>query len=206
MLHIETVEQGTITLLRNLQALPELREMYLVGGTALALYYGHRKSIDLDLFGVNFNKALGLDSIKENFQNIEFIESPASWGLFCYINNVKVDIVNYEHAMLEKPLIIDGLRLYNPVDIGAMKINAILRRGSKKDFWDIRELLNHFSLDKLITSFEKKFPDQRQLISVPQALVYFDDAESSPDPICLKNLKWEVIKRDIQKAVSLYLS
>jgi hypothetical protein len=30
---------------------PAFRELRLVGGTSLALQYGHRKSIDIDLFG-----------------------------------------------------------------------------------------------------------------------------------------------------------
>ena len=51
MLHFETIEPGTLALLKDLQSLPELQRTRLVGGTALALQLGHRKSVDLDLFG-----------------------------------------------------------------------------------------------------------------------------------------------------------
>lgn len=51
MLHLETVEYSTLELLRKLQSLPILRDTRLVGGTALALQLGHRKSVDLDFFG-----------------------------------------------------------------------------------------------------------------------------------------------------------
>ena len=51
MLHTETVSTGTLDLLREIQAMPSMVNMRLVGGTALALHIGHRKSIDLDLFG-----------------------------------------------------------------------------------------------------------------------------------------------------------
>jgi hypothetical protein len=53
MLHLETVEPGTFTILEQLLALPELNDFHLVGGTALSLMYGHRISEDLDLFCVS---------------------------------------------------------------------------------------------------------------------------------------------------------
>ena len=51
MLHLSTVESTTLELLKKLQQLPVLCNTRLVGGTALALQLGHRKSVDLDFFG-----------------------------------------------------------------------------------------------------------------------------------------------------------
>lgn len=51
MLHLETIDTPTLGLLKSLMQIPEFYGLYLVGGTALALQTGHRKSIDLDLFG-----------------------------------------------------------------------------------------------------------------------------------------------------------
>ena len=51
MLHKQTVLESTLDLLKKIQALPNMSGMRLVGGTALALHLGHRKSVDLDLFG-----------------------------------------------------------------------------------------------------------------------------------------------------------
>jgi len=50
MLHTEAVEPGALSLLKELMTVPALRAFSLVGGTALALRYGHRNSVDLDLF------------------------------------------------------------------------------------------------------------------------------------------------------------
>jgi Nucleotidyl transferase AbiEii toxin, Type IV TA system len=50
MLHYETVEPDTLSVLNNLLELPELQDFALVGGTALSLLYGHRISVDLNLF------------------------------------------------------------------------------------------------------------------------------------------------------------
>jgi len=49
-LHLEAVSDNLVQLLHRLMAAEPLQQFYLVGGTALALHYGHRKSIDLDLF------------------------------------------------------------------------------------------------------------------------------------------------------------
>jgi hypothetical protein len=50
MLHTETVEPGAFSILEKIMVLKELKDFSLVGGTALSLLYGHRKSVDLDLF------------------------------------------------------------------------------------------------------------------------------------------------------------
>lgn len=51
MLHYTTIDSPTLELLKQLLAIPYFNNLYLAGGTSLALQIGHRKSIDLDLFG-----------------------------------------------------------------------------------------------------------------------------------------------------------
>ena len=51
MLHLQTILPDTLELLKMLSAQPEMQGMRLVGGTSLALQYGHRQSVDLDFFG-----------------------------------------------------------------------------------------------------------------------------------------------------------
>jgi tRNA(Leu) C34 or U34 (ribose-2'-O)-methylase TrmL len=86
-----------------------------------------------------------------------------------------------------------------------MKVAAILKRAVKKDFWDIAELLKHYSLEDVLEAYHKKYPDQRLAISIPFAITYFEDAEESEDPISLKGQTWQQVKKDIQKKVSDYL-
>jgi hypothetical protein len=65
MLHSETVDEGTLGLLKQLQSLDILSKMRLVGGTSLALQIGHRKSIDIDLFGIlNIEFDILIDELK----------------------------------------------------------------------------------------------------------------------------------------------
>lgn len=87
-----------------------------------------------------------------------------------------------------------------------MKINAVLKRAAKKDFWDIAELLQHFSIEEFIGFYNKKYPNQQLLISIPQAIIYFDDAEESEAPISLKGQTWDEVKHLIREKVRDYLS
>ncbi len=51
MLYYKTIDAKTLGLLKKLQEAPVFKDFRLAGGTALALQIGHRKSIDIDLFG-----------------------------------------------------------------------------------------------------------------------------------------------------------
>ena len=69
MLHKESVEPSTLELLIELQGKDYLQGFHLVGGTALALKMGHRKSIDLDLFSnSDFDAGYILENLAVDFQ------------------------------------------------------------------------------------------------------------------------------------------
>ena len=74
-----------------------------------------------------------------------------------------------------------------------------------KDFWDLALLLKHYQLEEIIEFHRLKFPNQQLLISIPNAITYFADAEESPEPISLNGQSWEEVKRSIQKAVRDFL-
>ena len=207
MLQTKTIEPGTLSVLEKLMLLPSLKNFYLVGGTALSLKYGHRISVDLDLFcNTDFNRQTIVDELTETFgSNFVFENTNPQWAIFCYINQVKVDLVKYKHPQISEGEISGKLRLYGNPDLIAMKINAILGRGKKKDFWDMAELLKHYSLADCIEAHAKKYPSQQLLISVPQALTYFSDADESEEPISLKGQTWASVKKSIQQKVSDYL-
>jgi len=208
MLQTQTVEPGTLSLLKQLMQMPELSSCYLVGGTALSLLYGHRVSVDLDLFTNNFTtREQILRALKKHFGNdFECEDESLSWAIFCFINSVKVDIVSYPHPIISQPVEIDGIRMYHTDDIVAMKVNAILGRGRKKDFWDLAELCKQYSVANMIELYKKKFPSQQLLISIPQALTCFDDADNDLDPQGLKNQTWESIKATLKNAVREFLT
>jgi hypothetical protein len=188
-------------------ALQELQSFYLVGGTALSLLFGHRISVDIDLFCINEFDQEALKAALQKEFGLQFAYEGgfSKFGIFCLIDGIKTDIVRYPHPIICQTQEENQIRLYNPSDIAAMKIQAILGRGRKKDFWDIAELLNHFTLKEIIEFHSQKFPSQQLLISIPQAVSYFADADESDDPISLKGQTWERVKKVIQKHVADYL-
>jgi predicted nucleotidyltransferase component of viral defense system len=207
MLRIETVEPHTFSVLRKLMQMPELQDFALVGGTALSLLYGHRMSIDLDLFSNKpFENQIIVDALQNQFgASFDNRSTNPRFGIFCFVDEVKVDIVRHPHPIIRPDLLIDEIRMFSTEDIIAMKVQAILGRGKKKDFWDVAELLKHYPMADFINLHKEKYATQNLYITVPQAIIYFADADESEDPICLQNQSWNGIKDFISKKVSEYL-
>lgn len=207
MLHTEALVSGTLPVLERLMRMGSLDQFDLVGGTALALRHGHRISVDIDLFGHDLEQDIIVDALKREFGKSFIYEPPLgkSIGIFGFIDDVKLDIVRYPTSRISDLEVVDGIRMYSDDDISAMKVQAILSRGKKKDFWDLAELLQHYPLSTIIANHEKKFPDQRYAISTPNALIYFVDAENSETPVCLKDRTWSEVKDIVRDAVEHYL-
>lgn len=203
MLSFRTIVPDTLELLKRLSQEPFLKECRLVGGTALALQYGHRSSIDLDFFGSFDIDGEGMLKVLKNYGNVEKQKISTNIRIFD-INGVKVDFVNYSiYPWLENPIEEDGLRLASPKDIAAMKINAIEGRGSKKDFIDVYYLLQHFSLEEILDFYAKKYPNfsiYRALMS----LTYFVDAEKLEMPTMFVDFDWEQCKSFILSEVKAF--
>ena len=188
--------------------LPELEQGALVGGTALSLLYGHRRSIDLDVFFTEgFDRQRILEALIQEFgSELQYEGMRPEFAIFCFISGVKVDIVNYQHPLIGNVLVKDGIRLCSTADICGMKLNAVLGRGKKKDFFDLYELLKSNSLEDIFDYYHKKYPDQMLAVSLPQALTYFVDAEENEDPVSLNDTSWDEVKHGLRVAVSKYLS
>ena len=82
MLQYGTVEPYTLDILKGLIKVPELKDFYLVGGTALSLYFGHRKSIDLDLFSITeFQADLLIAPLEKNYPGFTYANTHNPIGL-----------------------------------------------------------------------------------------------------------------------------
>lgn len=202
MLSLRTIEPHTLELLKALMQEPALCELRLVGGTALALQYGHRSSIDLDLFGKIDIDGYELQSILNKYGVLK-IENETTIIHQYYIDNIKVDVVNYPFDWISAAIEDDGVRLASPVDIAAMKVNAIEGRGTKKDFIDMYILLQHYSLKEIITFYQQKYPNYSTFRAI-RSLTYFGDAEDQFMPRMFIEDTWEDMKRYISNQVKLY--
>jgi hypothetical protein len=116
------------------------------------------------------------------------------------LNEVKQDIVNYKYPWIKSPFIEDNIRLATLEDIAAMKISAIIGRGTKKDFIDLEFLLDIFSLDDILNFYEKKYSESSRFMAM-KSITYFEDAEYEPMPYMLKDKSWSEIKERILKEV-----
>ena len=188
--------------------MPSLKPFSLVEGTSLSLRYGHRSSLDIDLFQhEKFDVAAIVNELNTEFgSEFNYESGHKKIGIFCYIQKIKVDIVYFPHQPIAEIEELDNIRMYSSADISAMKIQAILGRAKKKDFWDLHELLQHYPLQQLIDWHKEKYPSQMLAISIPNAITYFAEAEESETPVSFKNQTWEQIKKGISKSVSDYLS
>lgn len=202
MLSLRTIEPYTLELLRALMQETALSELRLVGGTALALQYGHRSSIDLDLFGKIDIDGYELQSTLSKYGVLK-VENETKIIHQYYIDNIKVDVVNYPFEWISPIIEEDGIRLASPVDIAAMKVNAIEGRGTKKDFIDMYMLLQHYSLKEIIAFYQQKYPNY-SIFRALRSLTYFEDAEDQFMPRMFIEDTWENMKLYITNQVKLY--
>ena len=203
MLSFQTITPNTLELLKKLAAMPELANMRLVGGTALALQYGHRQSIDLDFFSAC---TISIDQIESVCKKLGecTIFNRTEHIIQLTIDQIKVDFVDYTgYQWIDEPIVASGVTLASDKDIAAMKINAIINRGTKKDFIDLYVLLKHYSLSQILDFYHKKYPnfsDYRALMS----LTYFEDAETQSMPKMFIPNTWEEMKDAIIENVKKY--
>ena len=198
MLHTETVLPSTLDLLKEIQNLQEVSNMRLVGGTALALHIGHRKSVDLDLFGKFDPQKSMRVFLLQNGHVANGAENGEVQSLT--VDGVKVDFVNYPYPWLQDCVEEENFRLAGLKDITAMKLSAAANRGRKKDFIDIAFLLDRFPLKEMFELYKTKFSVSEFAFAL-RGLTYFEDAEDDPMPEMLLPMTWNEVKQKIESAV-----
>jgi hypothetical protein len=181
-----------------------LKQFNLVGGTALSLYIGHRKSIDLDLFShQQFNKIE-----LEKYLNSAYAfkdknpDSNSKFTLLGFINDIKVDFV-WDDSLQVNPLYTYGsFRIASIYDIAAMKLKAILQNGERlKDFVDVAFLSTKMTLNTMLDVFDVKYPSTSNLLAV-KALTYFDDIDLSAEIELTEGVfNWEKIRKRLNEMV-----
>lgn len=203
MLQLRSIHPDTLELLKKIQELPCARNTRLVGGTALALQYGHRQSVDLDFFGTLPKDVEQTADELRSLGALQILKASNSIRVYM-LNGVKVDFVDYSrYPWIDDAKVIDGIRLASPRDIAAMKINAVEGRGTKKDFIDIYALLQYYSLSEILGFYNSKYPEHSTFRAL-MSLTYFEDADEQMPPLVFDMPEWEVMKDHIRSAVSSF--
>jgi nucleotidyltransferase AbiEii toxin of type IV toxin-antitoxin system len=203
MLQYKTIDPKALELLKKLQNLSAFSDLRLVGGTSLALQIGHRKSIDLDLFGNLDADEFTVSKKLNDLGSVSVLKKSENINIYS-IDGIKVDIVNYPYPWLQKVIVEDNLRLADARDIAAMKLSAITNRGTKKDFIDLFFLLKEFTLSRILGFYSRKYHDGSEFL-VLKSLSYFDDAEKEESPNMLIDIDWNEIKKYICIVLDNYL-
>lgn len=201
MLHQETVEPRTLELLKQLQAEPLLLSFNLVGGTALALRIGHRKSVDLDLFTTEDFDLEELKSMLVQRYGLK-VSYERHQTLKGFIDGVMIDCIRFNYPHLQSPDIIDGVRLESVPDIIAMKLSAISQNGTRiKDFIDIATLSTQYSLEEMLDFYISKFPMANVMMPI-KALTYFDEIDFNESVVMTTgNFNWNKIAKRLNDMV-----
>lgn len=206
MLYQETVDPAVLELLRSLQSKEYLKGFYLTGGTALSLYLGHRKSVDIDLFSnFGFDVTRLLENINQDFR-FQLLYSSSN-TLRGSINSIKTDIIAHRYPYIKEPVLCDNYFILSEEDIIAMKLNAIMTSGQRvKDFIDIYFLLEKYDIADMVKFYKSKYNQEADGL-VLKSLIYFDDVDNSDWPILINNpgLKWGAIKKRIETGVLRYV-
>ncbi len=208
MLQTQTIDPAILELIKSLQSRDYLKGFNLVGGTALALYLGHRRSIDIDLFSnFDFDVATTIELIQQDF-SLQIYQTARN-TIKGSIENINVDIIAHKYPLLNKPTEIDGIRLLSEPDIIAMKLNAISVSGQRsKDFIDIFFAMENdrYLIADMLKFYQTKY-NQSGEMHVLKSLIYFDDVDLSDWPVLLKKpgLKWSEVCTKINRKVLLFM-
>lgn len=197
MLQFDALRPDTLDVLKLTMAEPLLNDFVLVGGTALALHFGHRISEDIDLFSwERFDVDFLINELSNKIKFETKLKTPI--GAHIFIKTVKTDLVYFPKKPIRNICFENNIRLLTVEDIAPMKLNAIANRGARKDFYDLYFLLEEFKVEELIQLFSEKFETQ-DIFGLSRSLTYFEDAETQSDIILLKNksLTWKQVKKRI---------
>lgn len=154
------------------------REYYLVGGTAIALYIGHRRSVDFDMFKMSaINHKKNLDKIIAaglEHQVTRRVEEQMN----LLVNGVKLTFFQYPFPVVPESSFGKTFRLPSLISLAAMKAYALGRRSKWKDYVDLYFLLTkHFALSEISAKATELFGELFSEKLFRAQLSYFDDID-----------------------------
>ena len=182
---------------------------YLAGGTNLALRFGHRLSLDLDLFhplGFSAEDVLAKLELASVPVGVEY-QDEGTLRLFVGASRTKVEFFRYRYPLIRPLEYRSGVALAHPLDVGVMKLSAIADRGSRKDFVDLFRIHQEAApltdvLRVVPIKFAGRIPDPYH---VARSLGYFADADREPPVVLLKGPEWPAIRHWFAEQADLLL-
>jgi hypothetical protein len=154
----------------------------LYGGTAVALYLGHRRSVDFDFFRskpldkkeleASFEFMRDAQTIQEDENTLVVIaQMPSGPVKVSFFGDLSIGRINEPLQTTDSTLLVASLE-----DLLAMKLKAIMDRAEAKDYRDISAILSAgVSLEKALAAFAKIY---RKDPGLPlRAMGFFKDGD-----------------------------
>jgi hypothetical protein len=167
---------------------------YLGGGTAIALWLGHRQSVDLDWFtSQEFDEKMW--QMKWETE-LGFTVRGRDWQtLTGEIEGVKTALYFYKYSLIDETASYNNLEIAGLKDLAAMKLDAVISRGTKRDFIDLYFLTKKFGAGQMFEFYNLKYGnlEDRELL-LRKALTYFKEADEDEMPRMLEPVDWKKIK------------
>ncbi len=198
-LNWEAAPEGMQNVLKSISTALSGTDLYLAGGTALALLEGHRVSVDLGLFSPSFDDPEAAQTMVEKVHPDAVMTSISPRTLDLQVQSITVSLFGYSYPLVAPLLRPDNslLPLASREDIAAMKLAAIASRGSRKDFIDLWLLATRYwPLSDCLELYRKKFA-ARDVGHVVRSLTYFDNADEEPALRLMIDVDWEEVKLDL---------
>jgi hypothetical protein len=166
------------------------RSFYLVGGTAIALQIGHRRSIDFDLFSRNRLAKSRVRAAVKEFPGRQQILHEDVDQLHFLCNGVKITFLHYPFDVAHPMALGKHLTMPSLLTLAAMKAFALGRRAKWKDYVDMYFILqHHFSFTEISETAKSIFGDQyseklfREQLSYHEDIDYTEMVEFIGEPI-----------------------
>lgn len=213
-LYYDTVSTPLLSTLKKLMSSEVFKDFRLVGGTALALQRGHRRSVDIDLFTELDYADMPVAAMREYLEKefpihkgTESMNMPAN-GYHIFLSEsqeppIKVDFF-YTEPFIFPTIEEDGLRIADQREIAAMKLGVIGNQiYRQKDYWDIHDLLENYSLPEMMQWALQRDPYSYTREDIIKGLQQVDQVQESPMGIVsLKPLAyWELKVLDLREEV-----
>ncbi len=197
--HPESLSPRTQELLNRIGSRPWAEDFYLAGSAALALYVGHRPVVDLDLMG-NANRLTSperrdlLQDLLKTAPDTE-VETARDGYLFIRANGVGLRLFYYPYPLVHPFEDFAGLAVASAVDLGLMKLGAIISRGTRRDFVDLYLLCRQLPLETLLDLAEDKFGHVRDFpLQALKGLADLSQTEGEPMPRLAVPLEWSEVE------------
>ena len=191
---VRGLSKQTQSNLESLKNASFVKNYYLAGGTALSLHFGHRFSYDLDFFSQNPVKPEVIRSGLSKLGKLEIFQNDE--GTFNgVLNGIKLSFFIYPYPLLFPRHDYAGIKLADIKDIACMKLDAISRRGTKRDFIDLYFICKNYRLDYLLELYEQKFAKYNVPVwHAVKSLGYFARADENDLPEMLQPVDWNHVK------------